>query len=87
MGFRSKRPAQTVTIRCGSCGLEVLLRGGDHAGWKGVQKQPNDADSFVWYCPNESCREAFHTAVGEARVAWGVGVNGNASAVADEEEL
>jgi hypothetical protein len=71
MGWRSTRPPQTTTMRCGSCGLNVLLRGGDHQGWKGLQKSPNVAE-MDWFCPKELCREAFNAALVEAKRAWGV---------------
>ena len=57
-------------IRCQSCGLEVLGRGGDLEGWKAVQPSP-DTPCFYWYCMKPICQQTYAMEVAKAQVAWG----------------
>jgi len=65
---RKTRPA---TMTCSSCGHSVMLKGGDHYGWKMVQPYPDLA--IMWhYCPKKACREALEAAIKVAAKNWGI---------------
>lgn len=70
VGKRGADPC--VTICCHSCGIRILLKGGDQDGWKGVHRHPDDAESFVWFCPKDICRAAFRDTVEESKKNWGI---------------
>jgi len=57
-------------VRCVSCGLQVIGRGGDLEGWRAVQKLP-DVPELTWYCLKDPCQAAYRVALGQAQAAWG----------------
>jgi len=73
-GKQSGAPqGKTVTDEiwtCVSCGWRSMSRGGDTAGWKGVQVSPGDID-FVYFCNKAACQPALGRAIERAKVNWG----------------
>ena len=64
------RNKPSATNTCASCGHSVMLKGGDHHGWKSVQPYP-DRVTLWHYCPKVACLEAFDAAVEFAKKQWG----------------
>ncbi len=67
-----------VILRCAGCHSEVMERGSDTVGWKGVQLT-DDPLILSWYCPRDVCKQtmriAFSTRVREMRIARGLDPN------------
>jgi len=59
-------------IKCHTCGLQVIGRGGDSAGWRAVQVDPDVAE-LRWFCMKEICQQFYRASFQEAQILWAKG--------------
>lgn len=66
---RVSKTGQDDLLKCASCGIQSMARGGDNQGWKGIQMRPNE-NNLAWFCTKAPCVEARDKAVIKATENW-----------------